>query len=291
MDQNTENISENIVENNKNSIIISLSNRLLELHNFFNSLLITPITFLIIIVICMILLLIVLAIYMHKNISEYNLFSYFDFGHSIENSQNKYFNSEMTYYVCSYGGCGSYMLCDYLRKFGNVEHIHSRKPPLNLEYIGKKNTLENVYGEWFNNVPIPENDLANYKVIYLYRNPVKAIYSRFNNPDHLLHIQCDPTIKLSHVIETEKDLYGIEEFFDNYTNKDTKRNYPIYCVKYEEFWSHISDFNKELGLPDISSLYPVKKETPRKENQNEILYKIYQPLMKKMSEMNFIQIV
>ena len=203
MEQITENIVENIVENiaenNKNSIITSLSNRLLEFHNFFNNLLITPITFLIIIVICMILLLIVLAIYMHKNISEFNMFSYFDFGHSTEKSQKKYFNPEMTYYVCSYGGCGSYMLCDYLRKFGNVEHIHSRKPPLNLEYIGKKNTLENVYGEWFNNVPIPENDLANYKVIYLYRNPVKAIYSRFNNPDHLLHIQCDPTIKLSHV--------------------------------------------------------------------------------------------
>ena len=276
------------VENSQNNIIKMLTDRLLELHHFFNQLLIAPITFLIIVIICMILLLIGLAFYMHNRFFGYNLFSYFDFE---DNPQTNYFNPEMNYYVCSYGGCGSYMLCDYLRQFGNVEHIHSRAPPDKLEYIGAKNTLNPVYGEWFNGIPIPDNELANYKVIYLYKDPVKAIYSRFDNPDHLLHVQCDSTIKLSQVIESEKDLYGIEEFFDQYTTKNKDRNYSIYCVKYEDFWTHISEFNQQLGLPNIPELYPEKKETPRKESHNDVLYKIYEPLLKKMNEMKQIQIV
>lgn len=40
-----------------------------------------------------------------------------------------------TFYVCSYGGCGSTMLCDSLNKYGKTVHIHSPKPPDNLEYI------------------------------------------------------------------------------------------------------------------------------------------------------------
>ena len=192
----------------------------------------------------------------------------------------------MTYYVCSYGGCGSYMLCDYLRQFGKVEHIHSRDPPLKLEYIGAKNTSNPVYSEWFNGVEIPEQELDHYKVIYLYKDPVKAIYSRFKNPDHLRHVQCDPAITLEQVIESKKDLYGLEEFFDHYTSNTEKRNYPIYCVKYEDFWDHLPEFNQTLGLPDVPALYPVKKETPREEPHHKALYKIYSRLIKKMSTLS-----
>jgi len=39
------------------------------------------------------------------------------------------------FYVCSYGGSGSKMLCSALKKYGETIHIHSRKPPNNLEYI------------------------------------------------------------------------------------------------------------------------------------------------------------
>ena len=196
----------------------------------------------------------------------------------------------MTYYVCSYGGCGSYMLCNYLKQFGNVEHIHSRNPPKNLEYIGSKNTSVPVYFEWFNGVKVPESDLNKFKVIYLYKNPVKSIYSRFLNPDHLEHIQCDKDTKFEDIIECEKDLYGIEEFFDNYTNKDIKRNYKIYCVKYESFWENIHIFNKLLELPNNPLTYPVKRETKRNENYNEKLYKIYENLIKKMDKMIFIEV-
>ena len=205
-------------------------------------------------------------------------------------TKSNYFNPEMTYYVCSYGGCGSYMLCAYLKQFGKVEHIHSRKPPINLEYIGNKNTTKPVYSEWFNGVKIPEKDLNKYKVIYLYKNPVKAIYSRFEMPDHLVHVQCDRNIKLRDVINLEKDLYGIEDFYDNYTAKE-ERNYKIHCVKYEGFWDNIQEFNQTLGIPNNPKLYPIRKETKREENHNHILYRIYDNLINKMNNMNFIEIV
>ena len=60
------------------------------------------------------------------------------------------------FYVCSYGGSGSKMLCNALSKHGKTKHIHSRKPPNNLEYIGKEKG-GNMYSEWFNGIAIPKN--------------------------------------------------------------------------------------------------------------------------------------
>ena len=274
------------------------------LHHYWRDLLFVPIHFLLIIIILLTLVLIILCFYLHHQLlggftslswipwiteNSYNSYNSYKDDHL----QKPYYNPEMTYYVCSYGGCGSYMLCDYLRNFGKVEHIHSRKPPTKLEYVGANNTVNPVYGEWFNSVEIPETELVNYKVIYLYKDPVKAIYSRFENPEHLLHIECDDTsLTLEQVIQSKMDLYKLEEFFEYYTNKKyaKKRNYPIYCVKYEEFWNHVPEFNHTIGLPDIPALYPVKKETLRKEPYSQILYKIYSKLLKKMKKKKFIEI-
>ena len=71
-----------------------------------------------------------------------------------------YYDHNKIFYVCSYGGCGSYMVCDYLRNFGRVYHIHSRFPPNNLSYIGKENTHKPVYDEWFNDAEIPKTDIS-----------------------------------------------------------------------------------------------------------------------------------
>ena len=88
------------------------------------------------------------------------------------------------FYVCSYGGSGSKMLCSVLNDYGKTKHIYSRKPPNNLEYIGYEKG-GNTYNEWFNGVVIPEENLKYYYVIYIYRNPSFSIPSRFNNPKHL----------------------------------------------------------------------------------------------------------
>jgi len=191
-------------------------------------------------------------------------------------------NLNKTFYVSSFGGSGSKMLCQYLQSFGQVFHIHSRKPPLKLEYIGG-----NVYFEWFNGNPITDDDytINKYYVIFIYRNPVKAIYSRFNDPYHLQHIQCDRNIKLTDVIRQNKDLYGIEEFFDNYTNSNSQRNYNIICVKYETLFENFEQLNMILDIPNKPHLYPHKKERNNSDSNSHVLYNIYSHLIKKMDDM------
>lgn len=194
-------------------------------------------------------------------------------------------STERVYYVCSYGGCGSKMLCEYLANFGKVKHVHSRYPPLYLTQIG----VNTRWHEWFSNIPVAAEDLQNYYVIFIYRNPIKAIQSRFGQREHLAHIQTNPSITVQQVIDTQQDLFGIENFFDNYTNTTTKRNYKIYCVKYEDLFTNIEEFNRVLNIQCNKSIYPVEK-TRNKPLTKEIfaLQPIYENLIKKMRGMNFI---
>jgi hypothetical protein len=210
---------------------------------------------------------------------------------------NNYFNKNMNYYICSSGGCGSTILSNYLSKFGNVYHIHDRYPPEKLCYIGKVNTDEDIYKEWFNKTEIPEDKLHLYKVIFIYRNPIQVIFSRCVKPngphvEHLQHIKCDNDgmIGLGDIINTGKDLYGLEEFFDNYTIP-TNRNYKIYAIKYELFFSNITLFNKVLDIPDIKSLYPIKSERNKHLSYLNELNVIYHKLIMKMNSMPFIKVI
>ena len=194
------------------------------------------------------------------------------------------------FFVCSYGGSGSTMLCNYLKNFGYVRHIHSRNPPDNLTSVSECPTFEL---EWFSDFKIHDNNINNYKVIFLYRNPIDAIYSRFCTKRwdiHLKNLKIDNSITINDVIDQNKDLYKIEEFFDNYTKK-SKRNYNIYCVKYEDFFENISYFNKILKIPDNKNLYPVEKTTYKNlEYKNELML-IYKNLINKINEMPFIKII
>lgn len=201
------------------------------------------------------------------------------------------------FYVCSSGGCGSTIISNYLSNFGNVYHIHDRYPPEKLCYVGNENTDNPVYSEWFNKTEIPEDKLSNYKVLFIYRNPIPVIFSRFAHVKgphitHLQHIMCNNNGKIhfGDVIKSGKDLYGLEEFFDNYT-LPKKRNYTIYCIKYENFFNNISLFNNILGIPDIKELYPIKSERPKTYSYVKQLSCIYTSLIKKMGKMKFIEII
>ena len=209
------------------------------------------------------------------------------------NKSNKpIFDKNMNYYICSYGGSGSTILFKYLSNFGNVKHIHDRYPPVNLSYIGNTNTTENVYSEWFNNIEIPKDKLQNYKVIFIYRNPIPVIYSRFiNNKNHLNHIKCDNNgeINLFDVLKYKKDLYKLENFFDEYTTNNKK--YDVYCIKYELFWNNIEFFNNVMNIPNIQELYPIKIEHPKKYKYNNQLSIIYNSLIQKMNKMPYIKII
>jgi hypothetical protein len=193
---------------------------------------------------------------------------------------------EKVFYVCSFGGCGSKMLCEYLSQFGTVKHVHSRYPPTTLTAIDKH--------EWFSQKPIPEQALKHYYVIYIYRDPVKAILSRFTHPAHLNHIQANPHTTLPQVLATKQDLYGIENFYDNYTvpSPAVKRNYKIYCVKYEDFFQHISEFNQTFQIQCDTSQYPVERTTEKPFNIDTIaLQDIYCQLREKMRKMPFLKVI
>jgi len=186
------------------------------------------------------------------------------------------------FYVCSYGGSGSKMLCDALRKYGKVEHIHSRNPPNNLEYIGNDKGGK-TYHEWFNGIVIPEKELNDYYVIYIYRNPSFSIPSRFEIPEHLEHIQTDKSVKLNDVLKTQKDLYKIREFYDNYTKPNEKRKYKIYCVKYEDIFDKQDEFSKLLGIGKLNIVNKSSRKNGHKELEN-----IYSDLIAEMNKNEFI---
>lgn len=187
------------------------------------------------------------------------------------------------FYVCSYGGSGSKMLCKALQKYGTTYHIHSRYPPDKLEYIGTENG-GNTYYEWFNGITIPENKLSDYYVIYIYRNPSYALQQRGANPNHLKHIQAPNDSNLDNILNTGKDLVKIKEFYNNYTRVNQKRNYKIFCVKYEDIFCKQDELSNLLG---IGKLNLVNKSTSKSHEKLDI---IYSDLIKEMEDNNFIMI-
>lgn len=187
------------------------------------------------------------------------------------------------FYVCSYGGSGSKMLCSALSKYGESVHIHSRKPPNKLEYVGREKG-GTVYYEWFNGIPIPEDELHNYYVIYIYRNPSFSIPSRFWSPAHLNHIQTK-VIKLDEVIKSGEDLYKLREFHNNYIKKNKNRNYQIYCVKYEDIFDKQDNLSELLKVGKLNMVNKSKRK-----NSNKDLDEIYSDLIKEMEENEFITI-
>lgn len=214
--------------------------------------------------------------------------------HNIKNIN--YFNKDLHFYVCSSGGCGSTILFNYLSNFGNVYHIHDRFPPDYLCYTGNINTNHPVYSEWFNKTEIPKEKLLNYRVIFIYRNPIDVIFSRFalaNGPNvqHMKNIKCinNGEIYFGDVLKLKKDLYKLEEFFYNYTSPK-ERNYSIYCIKYEYFFNNIEIFNKIIGIPDVKTLYPKKFERKKNYTYVKQLMFIYNSLIIKMNRMRFIEI-
>jgi hypothetical protein len=192
--------------------------------------------------------------------------------------------NKKVFYVCSYGGSGSKMLCSALSKYGITKHIHSRNPPDNLEYIGNDKGGK-TYHEWFNSIVIPEEKLNDYYVIYIYRNPAYALQQRGSNPNHLKHIQVHPEVTIEDVLTTGKDLFKIREFYDNYTRPNEKRNYKIYCVKYEDIFDKQHELSKLLG---IGKLNLVNKSS--RKNSDKKLENIYRNLITEMNKNEFIMI-
>jgi hypothetical protein len=216
----------------------------------------------------------------------------------ISNKDGKYFNKDKNFYVCSYGCSGSWMLVKYLANFGNAYHIHSRKPPNKLTYVGSLNSPTRVYAELFNKVEIPDKDVVNYKVIYIYRDPVIATISCINKygknklVDYMNHIETplrNHQINLQNLLSSKSDYMMLEDHFDNYMK--SRDNYDIYAIKYDRFFSNISSFNKAIGVVDDPSIYPKEIISKTTKNGFEYFDTIYEKLIAKMNKLDFLTIV
>jgi len=198
--------------------------------------------------------------------------------------ERPHYNKNMIFYVCSFGGCGSQMICHYLGNFGDVYHIHSRNPPSELKNTGYDDNQTN--SEWFSDKLISDADMCikKYKVLFIYRNPIECIYSRFiDNSGHLKNIQCsDTTVTVEDCVKNKKDLFELEKFFDNYTTTHASRNYDIYAIKYETFMKNIKEFNTLMNIPDIPLYYPEIRETIKRKPYYNELAEIYKSLINKM---------
>jgi hypothetical protein len=47
-------------------------------------------------------------------------------------------------------------------------------------------------------------------------------------------------------------LHKIREFYDNYTTPNKKRNYKIYCVKYEDIFDKQDELSELLGIGKLN---------------------------------------
>jgi len=196
------------------------------------------------------------------------------------------------FYVCSYGGSGSIMLQNALKQYGETSHIHSRNPPDKLEYVGNKGGGR-TKGIWFNGKVIPENELDDYYVLYIYRNPsfsIKSIQSRFHMHLHLQHVQCkNRNVKLNEVLESGKDLYGVKEFYNNYMKKNKNRNYKIICVKYEDIFDKQDELSNLLGIGKLNLVNKSKNKQISDTNYAQ-LDTIYADLIEEMNKNDSITV-
>lgn len=173
------------------------------------------------------------------------------------------------------------MLCNALSKYGRVYHIHSRCPPVKLTHVA---------GEYYTSKVMKSTELHQHVIIYIYRNPIKALFSRFvGNRSGRENIQVkDPKLDLNDIIRDKVDHIGFGEFFHNYVTPNPERNYKIICVKYEEIFKRQDELSKVLG---VGKLNLDKIETPRNYTNTDVLQEIFQELLDEMDGMDFITIV
>ncbi len=212
---------------------------------------------------------------------------------------------ERQFFVCSYGGCASWTIADFLGRYGTVHHIHSRQPPEFLSLPVSRKALNRWFGkgtkEHFSRSRRHRlEDTSNCTVIYLYAKPVYSIFSRraFSRR-HLKSIGVTGTNlrKLSKMSRSEYldggvDLIGYEQFFDNYVVAGVNRNYNIVAVNVQKLWESLENFFTDLKLPagDLPS-FPKERPREREEEIGRHLDYIYSSFNRRIDEMEPITVI
>lgn len=224
-----------------------------------------------------------------------------------------------TYVVCSYGGCGSKMLCNFIKNYYDVIHLHDSYPPEKLTRpVFRLDPLMSDYHFSFNDYIDPKN----YVIIYIYRNPVNAFLSRGVHPspksikdlneikrhpkNHVesllrkwdengLRVRVDkPTfIDIDDYINKNSDLMNCGEHFFNYINESNK-NYSVIAINYDKMINNIEDILNTLNIPltEINK-FPIITET-HKNIPKKYFYEltnIYKDLINTMNDLPPVKII
>ena len=177
------------------------------------------------------------------------------------------------FYICSYGGSGSWMLTRFLQQYGKAYHIHSRTPPKKLKY---------PEGEHFGN---KTNMNKKARIIFIYSIPEHSVRSSNSfSLQHWENIGVENHEQMPRNAETyfseNKDRIRFEEFFDNYSNTD--RSYSVIFVNFHKLWENQVGLFKLLGLPPDAKL-PEKRD-PRKGQY--ILMPVYQSFRERLEKLD-----
>lgn len=191
------------------------------------------------------------------------------------------------FYICSYTGCGTMILRVALQQMGyHSKIVHDRNPPKKLEFVSNdfvesgNERPDNVFN--FNGIKVPDEYKHKIHVIYIFKNPINSIYSRLQKENMTRHIfNNTKNVKFEDVIEQKKDLYELENFFDNYTNPKEERDYKITCINYHKLFDNQNEISKHLG---VGQLNLIKKEREHEQKNYDILSEIYSYLNSKIEK-------
>lgn len=179
------------------------------------------------------------------------------------------------YIVCSWGGVRSKMIMAWLREMAphsNVFHVHDRFPPPSLTY---------VEGERFSKRRMTKNDAQKTMVIFVFREPWKAISSRISK-QHCLHIQgtnCntlggDRNLNLLQYVRNTRDDLHIREHWKAYA--EDHHDYPILFVNSTQFFNPVvfQRVRDHLRLP-VETLPPRFLQTGDRYHRNASLPQLH----------------
>ena len=107
---------------------------------------------------------------------------------------------------------------------------------------------------------------------------------------HLHHVQClDDSVSLLDLKKEMKDLYGLQEFHDNYVNPKNARNYNVLCVNFDKLFDNFNEFNSLLGLPLDNEFIPKNKRSisdfNKLVNEYSFLVEIYKEFNKSINSL------
>uniref|UniRef100_A0A7S3NGV2 Sulfotransferase domain-containing protein n=1 Tax=Aureoumbra lagunensis TaxID=44058 RepID=A0A7S3NGV2_9STRA len=254
-----------------------------------------------------------------------------------------------TYVVISYGGCGSKMLAGWLSSLEaqsavkrpsrkqqpitkksatfpkyvkRVYHLHDAHPPLTLRELppprapptNQKDFRARRFpggGHFRSDTPlIPESSLDDYRLLFIFKDPVEALVSRYGY-GHCLHLggNCGTNErtfpKLDAYARRGIDNMNILSFFKNYVTPNPNRSFPIILLNYHKLWDNLDALMAALGLPpQLASTFPQRTETVRNDltaqaegNQahseatRQYLDKIYDPIIQRIRDLPAVTVV